>query len=282
MTKVAIVTDSTATLPQDMIEKYSIQVANQIVIWGEETFKDGIDIQPNEFYHRLSESEVMPTTSQASVVNFQEIFTDLHEQGFDILNILISHKLSGTIGSAQQAKEMLPDANIEIVDSYSAAMGLGFQVLAVARLAAEGAEMAECKSLALQARDQTGVVLAPETLEYLHRGGRIGGATRFLGTALNIRPILEVRDGRIEPVERARTRKKVLNRLIQLTIERVGGRKPVRLASLHANSPEDAKLLLEQAKNQLDPVETIFTEVSPAIGTHTGPGTVGLVFMAGL
>jgi DegV family protein with EDD domain len=119
-------------------------------------------------------------------------------------------------------------------------------------------------------------------LEYLHRGGRIGGGAKFLATALNIKPVLEVRDGKIEALERVRTRKKVLSRLVEIVEEQIGGRKPVRLSALHANSPQDAQFVLDEAKKRLNPIEALISEVSPAIGTHTGPGTVGLVYMAGM
>lgn len=282
MSKVAIVTDSTSTIPKHLVEQYQLTVMPQIVIWGEETQRDGIDVQPTEFYKRLAASKVSPTTSQATVASFKEVYEKLHGDGYEILCVLISSKLSGTISSAIQAKEMVPDAQVEVVDSLSVAMALGFQVIEAAKLAQTGASLAECKAVAEKASKHTGVVITPETLEYLHRGGRIGGGAKFLATALNIKPILEVQDGRLEALERVRTRKKVLARLVDILEERVGGRTPLRVSALHANSPEDAQFLLEEAKKRLSPIEAHLSEVSPAIGTHTGPGTVGLAFMAGL
>ncbi|HNB52442.1 MAG TPA: DegV family protein, partial [Anaerolineales bacterium] len=249
---------------------------------GEEAQRDGVDVQPTDFYKRLAASKVSPTTSQATVAAFKEGYEKLHAAGHEILCVLISNKLSGTIGSAIQAKELVPAAKVEIVDSLSVAMGLGFQVLEAAKLAETGASLAECKARAEKAIPHTGVVVSPETLEYLHRGGRIGGGAKFLATALNIKPVLEIKEGRLEAVERVRTRKKVLSRMVELVAERVGGRTPVRISPIHANSPEDAQFLLEESKRVLNPVEAYITEVSPAIGTHTGPGTVGLAFMAGM
>jgi len=121
-----------------------------------------------------------------------------------------------------------------------------------------------------------------DTLEFLHRGGRIGGGQRFLGSALNIKPILELRDGRVEAVERVRTRKKSLVRLVEMIGERIAGKQPVRLAALHANAAEEARLMLEMAKERYHPVETVFSEVSPVVGTHAGPGVLGLCYMAGM
>lgn len=283
MSKVAIVTDSSAYLPDELIEQYKISIAPLVVIWGQEELLDGVDITPDEFYKRLETSKEMPTTSQATPRSFVEAYTPLYEQGYEILSIQISEKLSGTIPSAIQAKGMLPDnATIEIIDSYSISMALGYQVLMAARAAADGASLADCKEITLQARDNSGIVFAVDTLEFLHRGGRIGGASRFLGTALKFKPILEVRDGKVDAVERVRTRKKSIARLVDLVEERIGGREPVRLGTLQANAEQDANELLEIATERFGPIEEIHSSISPAIGTHTGPGTVGLAYLAGM
>jgi len=176
MSKVALVTDSTAYIPQDLVDQYQITVAPQILIWGEETLQDGIDISPTEFYTRLATAEIMPTTSQVAVPTFKEIFERLHADGKEILAILLSDQLSKSLNSAELARQMVPDATIELVDSRSTAMELGFHVLAAARAAAEGATLAECKAVAEDARDKSGVLFVVDTLEFLHRGGRIGGA----------------------------------------------------------------------------------------------------------
>jgi DegV family protein with EDD domain len=159
---------------------------------------------------------------------------------------------------------------------------MGFHVLAVARAIKQGASLSECVALAHKAIGQTGIFFAVDTLEFLHRGGRIGGATRFLGTMLNVKPILEVRDGRVEGIEQVRTRTKSLNRIVELAIEQIGNRTPVRLASLHANAPDEAQAVLKEATQKLNPIETYFSEVSPVIGANAGPGVVGLVYMAGM
>jgi DegV family protein with EDD domain len=282
MSKVAIVTDSTSYIPKELLEKYPISVAPQVLIWGEQSYEDGVDISPSEFYTRLKGARILPSTSQVTPKSFNQIFDQLLGQDYQILALLLSEKLSGTIASAVQACELHPGAPIEIVDSYSTAMALGFQVLTVARAAQEGASLADCKALAEKARQHTGVVFAVDTLEFLHRGGRIGSASRFLGTALNIKPILELVDGRVEAVERVRTRQKSLERLLDLAAERIGSRQPVRLATLHAQAPDDARMLLELGSKRFNVVENIFSEVSPVVGNHTGPGTVGLAFMAGM
>ena len=282
MPKVALVTDSTAYLPPELVEKYNITVLPQVLIWGDKTYRDGIDIQPDEFYKRLEKASVMPSTSQALPADFEKVFRKLMDQDHHVLAILLSEKLSGTMSSAYQACANLPGAPVEIVDSYSTAMAMGFQLLQVARAAEEGANLAECKKLAEEARQYTGLFVTLNTLEFLHRGGRIGGGARFLGTALNLKPILELKEGRLEAVERVRTRGKALNRLVELVEERVNGRRPLRLASLHANAAESAQGLLDNLNGRLEIDEVIVSTVSPVVGTHVGPGTVGLAFMAGM
>jgi len=283
MPKIALVTDSTCSIPKDLTDKYNISVAPQILIWGNETFEDGVNITPSQFYTRLKKAAVMPSTSQVTVSKFIEIYQRLLDQDYQILSILVSSKLSGTINSAVQAKSMLPpEASIEIIDSNSIVMAMGFQLLAVARAIKQGASLPECVELAQKATLHTGVFFAVDTLEFLHRGGRIGGAKRFLGTALNIKPILELRDGKVEAAEQVRTRRKSLSRIVELVVKQIGGRTPIRLASLHANAPEDARIMLEEATEKLNPIESVFSEVSPVIGANAGPGVVGLVYMAGM
>lgn len=283
MSKIALVTDSTSYIPKNLVDQYHITVAPQILIWGNDNLEDGVDIQPTEFYTRLKKSTIMPSSSQVTVSKFHQIFQELLNQDYQVLAILISAKLSGTINSAEQAISMLAEgAPVKVMDSYTTAMAMGFQILAVARAIEQGANFEESIKLAEEATHHTGVVFAVDTMEFLHRGGRIGGGTRFLGTALNIKPILEVVDGRVEAIERVRTRSKSLARLVELTEARIAGRKPVRLATLHANAEEDARALLASANDRMHAIENIFSEVSPVVGTHAGPGTVGLAFLAGM
>ena len=138
--------------------------------------------------------------------------------------------------------------------------------------------MKDCVAVAEKTRGNSGIFFAVDTLEFLHRGGRIGGAQRFIGSALNLKPILALKDGRVEGVERIRTKSKAHDRILELVAEQVSGKSKIRIATLHANAGADAKSLLERAAQQLNPVETIFAEVSPVVGTHTGPGTVGLAY----
>ena len=280
MSKFAIVTDSTSYLPKEFIQKHNISITPLVLIWGDEMFQDGVDIQPAEFYSRLKTAKVMPTTSQATPATMHSVFQGLVDQGFDVLGMFISSKLSGTMQSAIQAKEMMGSASekVILVDSQSTSIALGFQVLAAARAKEAGASFQECVALAEKAHEKTGIYFAVDTLEFLHRGGRIGGAQRFIGSALNLKPILAVKEGKVEGVERIRTKSKAHDRILELVADQVKGKSNVRIAALHANASEDAKSLLDRAANEIKPVETILSELSPVVGTHTGPGTIGLAF----
>jgi len=151
-----------------------------------------------------------------------------------------------------------------------------------ARAAQQGASLAECQQAAERVKQNSGVYFVVDTLEFLHRGGRIGGAQALLGTALNIKPLLELRDGRIESVEKIRTKTKAIERMVELATERMAGRAPIRLAAVHTNAEAEAQAMLEAASARMKPIETFLASVSPVIGVHTGPGVVGLAFMGGL
>jgi DegV family protein with EDD domain len=286
MAKVAILTDSTGFTNQEVSRNLPIFYIPLHVIWGEETFLDNETITNDEFYEKLKTSKVNPTTSQPSPARFREIYTGLIDQGYDILSIHIASKLSGTIDSAIQARNMLPGANIEIVDSYTTSLALGFQTLAAARLALQGATLKECKIEAERARESTGLFFVLNTLEYLHRGGRIGGGAAFMGTLLNLKPILEVKNGRVEAVERVRTAAKARTRMVELFSERVGeSRCPIRIAALYADTRSDAENLMDQSRQHFgvsDVAETILARVTPVLGVHSGPGALGIAYMAGM
>ena len=282
MSKVAIVIDSTTTLPKEMMAELGVRSAPATIIWSGEELRDGIDIQPSEFYARLALSDEMPTTSQATPTEFKTHFDALLLEGYDILSIVISSKLSGMYDSAMQARNMLPDATIEVIDSLTGAMAIGLSLPTISQAAEQGLTLSECKEIAENALNNTGILFMVDTLEYLYRGGRIGGAQKFLGTALNFKPILEIIDGAFEGIERIRTRTKALDRLVELLIDRIGGRAPVHLAAMHANAYDRAAQLIEMAGSQIELEQSAISEVSPAVGVHLGPGAVGFAFMAGV
>ncbi len=282
MDKVIIATDSSAYLPKEYVDQFQIPVLPLTVNWEGKSYYDGIDIQAKEFYQQLGQSKSMATTSQVTVGQFLEVFGKLLDAGKQVLYLGISSGISATINSALQASAELGDPeNLIVFDSKIVSMALGLMVLEVARAAEKGASLKECHELAQDAYGRIGVYFTVDTLEYLHRGGRINSAKRLLGSALNLKPIMEIRDGKIELVESVISRKKALIRMVDLIEKGVDGRSPVRLAPFHALAFDDMVIMEDLAKERLDPIEIIRSEVSPVIGSHVGPGTVSMAYMVG-
>ena len=279
--RIAVVTDSTAYMPKDLLEQYGIAVVPNVVNWGKHTYRDGVDIQSGEFFERLKKDPVLPTTSVGSIGEFRDVYAKAAEGADAVLGIHLSAKLSGTYSAAVQAAAMVPGKRIEVIDSNATAMAMGFVVLAAARAAQAGKTFDEVAQAARVAIPNVGVVFTVETLEFLRRGGRIGGAQAFLGSLLDMKPILDLRDGRVEPIERVRTKKKAVERVLDIIVQRASGKQPVRLATLHAAAPQEAAALLENAKQRLNAVEAILCDVSPTVAVHAGPGTVGLAYCTG-
>ena len=281
MKKVAIVTDSTGYLPQEIIDELGITVVPLTLHWDDESYRDGVDIRAEEFYERLAHSESIPTTSQTTVGEFVTVFKSLLDQDYSVLALLISSGISGTVESAFQAQKEFEGQPLEVVDTKLVSMALGFMVMAVARAAQAGASLEECVALAHDVYPRIGVYFTVDTLKYLNKGGRINTAKRLVGSMLNIKPLMEIRDGKIELVESVISRKKAISRMLDLIEADIAGREPVRLGAFHAAAEEDVKLLLDMAVERFHPVETVVTFVSPVIGSHTGPGTVSLAYMVG-
>jgi DegV family protein with EDD domain len=277
MPKIAIVTDSTAYLPAKIIKRYQLRVIPLKIHWGEETYLDGVDITPAEFYSRLAKDSVVPTTSQPSMQEFLQVFNNLISDGYEgIVAPLISSGISGTVASALAAAREFSHLPVEIVDTRSTSAGQGLVVLAAARAAAQGKSLMEVRRVAEEVAQRLHVFFTVDTLKYLHRGGRIGGAARYLGTALSIKPILYFNtEGKIDALERTRTKRKALQRLIILAEERSEGQ-TVHMGVIHANAPEVAEDFRKQIIQRLNCAEMFITELSPVIGTHVGPGTIGL------
>ena len=275
---VALVTDSTAYIPQDLLEQYHIHVIPQYLIWRDETQLDGVSITPTAFYRRLAASDSIPTTSQPTAGDFVEFFTRLADEADAIVGVFISSQLSGTVNSALAARDMLRDLPIHVVDSQSTSMGLGFMALAAARAAAAGRPLDEVVAAAAQLVPQMNVLFVVETLEYLHKGGRIGGAANLFGSALSIKPILHLQDGRIEPLARVRTKERAVRWLIDRVIGQTTGSRDLHMAIVHADALEEADRLKREIEAQVTCDELLLAELSPVIGTHVGPQTLGVVF----
>ncbi len=284
MPKVAIVTDSTADLPPELAAQYNIAVLPLSIIWEGTSYRDGIDMHPAEFYDRLRTAAVLPTTSQVTAPAFESAFASILELGSPILAVLVSAKLSGTFEAAIQARNALGTGQdkIAIVDSRLTTVAMAMPVLMAACAAAAGESLCTCQAVAEQACAHTGVLFVVETLEFMRRGGRIGGAQAFLGAALNIKPLLGMREGEIEAIQKIRTKRAAVERMLELTVERIGQGTPVRLAAAHASAEAEARAVLDAAAARLQPVETLCRPLSPVLGTHVGPGTVALAYMAGI
>ena len=279
MPKIALVTDSTAYIPKELVEKYQIRVVPLRVHWGPDTYLDAIDLETAEFYERLKTDRLMPTTAAPSIGDFQQVYQQALETAEAVVSIHIASPLSATVSSAEQAKALMPDKSIEVIDSRLTSMAMGYMVLAAARAAESGASLEEVTAAARRLIEPSRIFFTVETLEYLRRGGRIGAAQAFVGNLMDVKPILELREGRVEPVERVRTKKKALERIVELVVESPAcqDHAPVRLAAVHALVLEEAEALLEAVSPRVNVIEKVATDFSPVIATHTGPGTLGLI-----
>lgn len=278
---VMVLTDSTAYLPADLIASYPIRVVPLTLHLEGQSYRDGVDIQAEEFYRRLLKSSSMPSTSQVTTGEMQQAITNLLDEGYNVLVLPISSGISSTYDTALSVLTNLPQDRVTVLDTRLVSMALGFQVLAAARAAAAGADLAECMQVAQRAYANIGVYFTVSTLKYLAAGGRINSAKRLLGAALNVKPILEIRDGKIELVSSVISRRKAIERMLSMVEDNIGSRKPVRISVFHALDRKAAEDLLEVVRARFSPIECILAEVSPVIGAHVGPGTISIAFHAG-
>ncbi|MFQ5854519.1 MAG: DegV family protein [Anaerolineae bacterium] len=276
---IRLVTDSTTQLPGGAAEKYNIFIMPQIVIMHGKEYRDGVDISTEEFYRRLAEADALPTTTQPSPGDFQRVYERLVAEGADIISIHLPETLSGTMNSARQAAAMVEGARITPVATPWIASAQGFIVLEAARAIEAGASYDEVLELVDQLVPRQNLVFALDTLEYLHKGGRIGGAQALLGSLLRVKPILYLKDGRIEPLDRVRTWGRVSNRLLGLMADMLGpGDDPVHVGVIHSRNEEGAARLEEEVSRRFDVAELFTSEIGPVVGTHTGPGALGAAF----
>ena len=278
---IKFVTDSTAYLPEEIVRKHDIRVVPLYVHFGESAFREGVDLNNGEFFDRLKAAPVLPTTSQPSAGEFREVFQELADQGHEIVTLTISSKLSGTWNSAMAAKEMLPEARISVIDSLSTSVGLQLMLEDAFSAAAQGATRPEIEDLVEQIKSKMKVLFVVDTLEYLAKGGRIGNAKAFLGTLLKVKPILVLQEGAIEPCEQVRSKRKALLRMLDLVEEHLGSQGPqARVAITNALVPEEAQSLAQELAERLSCSEPSIADIGPVIGTHTGPGVIGVASYA--
>lgn len=276
MTKIALITDSTAYLSPEFVQNNEISVIPLNLHWDGTNYRDGVNITPNEFYDMLAASDSIPSTSQPTYGEFEELMKGLAEKNDAVVAVLISSGISGTIDSALMAQKHLSKYAIEVVDSKLTSAGLALLIKALVQARAKGANATQLTSLAYRIIDTAGIFFMVDTLKYLHKGGRIGGASRYLGGALDIKPILYLnQEGKIDALEKVRTKKKALQRLMDLAVEKADGKKAC-VGIIHAQAPEEAKALQMALSERLDYAEMEIYDLSPVIGTHVGPGTLGI------
>lgn len=280
MTRIAIVTDSTADIPPGTRERLGIVIVPLKVLFGTKTYLDNIELMPAQFYEKQRSFPGMPTTSQPSPVDYMEPFRRLTEEGRDVVSIQLSSAMSGTYQSAVIGRSMLDDdaaARVTVVDSKSASYGYGMLVVRAAEMAAQGASRDEIVSEVMRLRRGLKLYFLVDTLEYLQKGGRIGKASAVLGTLLNIKPILTIDDeGVVTPVEKVRGSKKAMGRIAEL-LEADFGRAPVELTIALTPGFEDGVADMQQLiADRLNVTRALHTEIGPVVGVHAGPGTIGL------
>ena len=273
---VQVVTDSGADIPEQLATDLGIVVVPLTVSFGDESYKDGVELSADQFYQRLLQGNMMPITSQPSVGSFVEAYKNLEGSSNQILSIHLSSKLSGTLNSATQAGGMENlGESIRFIDSMQASMGLGFSVIAAAEAAKGGASLAEAAFVARSVLDRTRLFILFDTLEYLQRGGRIGRASALLGSVLQIKPILTLEDGEIATKLKIRTFQKGMQRLQQLT-EECGNLE--KAAILYTTDPSAARNLADRLNNRfVGDSDPLIVRISPAVGAHGGPGVIGVV-----
>lgn len=277
MARIAVVTDSTASMPTELIEKYDIHVIPALVVFGQRAYLDGVDITPGEFYRMLLEAETLPTTSVPSIGDFLRVYTKLSWEAEAIVAISIARELSAIFTTAQAAARLIDSVPVHVIDSRTTLMSQGFIALEAARAASAGGNLEEVVGRAQEMIPKVDLMGVLDTLEYLHRGGRIGRVEALVGSVLQIKPILYLKDGVVDALEKPRTKAKAVRRMLEIMEERVGSN-PIHVAVLHGDALDEAEDLKEEIASRFNCRELHLAEVSPVIGVHTGPGLLALAF----
>ena len=281
MDKIAIVADSIACLTKEMVNQYGIRIVPANILFDGKVYREWVDISTSEAYRLLERDPGRFTTSAPSPADFLEAYYELSSRAQDILCITLSAKFSMVHDAAQVAKEQaekeLPQTNIEVLDSRTAAAAEGFVVLAAARAVAEGKNLAEVIQVADGVKERVTLFALMETIRHAYRSGRIPKVAALVGSALSVKPIITISDGVAHFVGIARSKERGVNRLLQLMREKVG-EQPVRVAVMHADALEEAQRLEEQVAAQFNCEEVWLSEFSPIMGYTTGRGLLGLAF----
>lgn len=278
MAGIGIVTDSTAYMDEEYIEKNDIKVVPLKVIMDDVSYREGTDISNDEFYKRMSEEDIFPTTSQPSAGEFLEAYQEMSQRYDALVSIHISSGISGTCESARSAAAEMAEYPIEVIDSRFTGIQLMLFVRELVKARDAGKSMEELKALASRMIEGSVIMFCVDTLEYLHRGGRIGGAQALMGSMLRIKPLLYL-DGTIDALDKVRGSKKALDRLVELSVEKAGGKR-VQVGLTHVRDLARLNELKAKISAALDcdADAIVFNETGPVVGSHVGPGTVGVGF----
>jgi DegV family protein with EDD domain len=278
MSKIQILTDSTSDLSADMIAEDGIHIIPLTVHFGEETFKDGVDINGDEFYKLLQTHPEHPKTSQPSPADFKQKYLSLLEDGSEIISIHISSKMSGTMSSAMAAKKEIGSDKIHIIDSKMASLALGQITRNAAKAVKKGQTIDEVLNIIDTNIDNMQVYFIVDTLEFLHKGGRIGKASEIIGGLLNIKPILTIIEGQVCPHTKVRGAKKVFSTLSSMisNYQQQTNNVPIDYTFAHGGTPELIEKIAETVKSQINMEDAQFCEIGPVIGAHTGPGMLAI------
>jgi DegV family protein with EDD domain len=275
---IKIVTDSTCYLPPALLAEHDVRVIPLTLLFGRQAYREGIDIDTERFFEKLSREKTFPTTSQPNTQDFLSVWQPLLDAGHEVLSILLSGRLSGTLEAAQAAAQLLPKgAPLSIVDSLSVAMGLGMQVLRAAEMARAGFSRERIAAAIEHMRKRIRITLVLDTLEYVHRGGRINTAQAWVGTLLRVKPMLTLRKGVIEPLEQVRTAQRAFARMLDRTLDYLGDDRRPWISVMHSRSPGAAKHLLDALKPRYPGARFFCSEIGPVLGVHVGPGGSGVI-----
>jgi DegV family protein with EDD domain len=285
MSKIGIVIDTGATIPEELIQEYGIKVVPVITVFGDKAYRDKIDLKtPAELFQLIKKADKFPTTSAPPPADYLEVYRQLSQKVDSILCITISSEMSMCFKSATLAKKMakheLPNVNIEVFDSRITVGATGFIALAAARAAASGQDLAQVVEVAKEVRSKVNMVLIMDTLSYLAKSGRIGRAQALMGNMLSVKPIIEVSTstGLVEPVTRVRTKAKAVNQLLDIVKQRVGTENPLHVMVGHTIVPDEAEMLKQMVNDQFNCAELLVREFNPTATLITGPKNLGLSF----
>ncbi|MCL6547326.1 MAG: DegV family protein [Alicyclobacillus sp.] len=277
MGKIAFVTDSTAYLTNEQVERYNVTVVPLSVILDDHAYREGVDLEAGEFYRRLRTAKNVPTTSQPPVGEFAAVFERLLQDHDTVLALLLSSRLSGTFHSAEAAARMV-GGDIVVVDSKIASYGIAGPLLDGIQLHRSGGTKQDVLSLWEKELARQKAFFVVDTLEQLHKGGRIGGAAAAFGSLLQIKPILTMVDGRIELFEKVRTHRRAMQRMMEEFDRDAGTGRPLKVGVVHADRRADAERLRDELLSRYPNIEAEISELGPVIGAHTGPGVLALLY----